>query len=133
MTLNHFIGKSQMSAINSALKGEEKEFFRKMLDELLEKFNKMPKSYETDGMGKKAPIALHYFKGGSDWYIIEKDMEQEQFQAFGFAILNGDLYNAELGYINIEELISLDVELDLYYKPETIGELKKRLKGGETT
>jgi hypothetical protein len=32
-----------------------------------------------------------------------------------------------MGYINIQELIRLGVEMDLYYKPERITEIKARL------
>ena len=47
---------------------------------------------------------LHYFRAGSDWYITEKDMEGAGTrQAFGYAVLNGDTQNAELGYIDIGE------------------------------
>ena len=99
-----------------------------MMEELKIKIDTMPKTYETDGMGDSAPVGLHYFKGASDWYIIEKDMEPEQYQTFGFAILNGDKQNAELGYISIEELIQYGVELDLNNKPETIGEVRSRTK-----
>ena len=30
----------------------------------------------------KAVVYLYYFKGSADWYITEKDMEDEQLQAF---------------------------------------------------
>jgi hypothetical protein len=54
-------------------------------------------------------------------------MLDEQLQAFGYACLNGDTENAELGYISIEELTENGVELDLYYKPEKLGDIKKKL------
>ena len=44
----------------------------------------------------------------------------EQTQAFGYVILNGDLENAEFGYINIEE-VKKYAELDLYWTPIKIG------------
>lgn len=80
-----------------------------------------PKTYETEDIKDSDKIAyLHYFTGGSDWYIIEKDSEVEQTQAFGYVILNGDLENAEFGYINIEE-VKKYAELDLYWTPIKIG------------
>ena len=127
MNLNRFIGNSQLSVISKlARQGEEREYFKNLILELKETIKTMPKTYETDGQGSEAIAMLHYFKDSSDWYIIEKDMEEEQVQAFGFTCLNGDKQNAELGYINIEELIQYGVELDLYYKPEKIGDIKAR-------
>lgn len=126
MNLNHFIGKSQLSSIREACKGEEGEYFKTMMTELKKTISNMPKTYETEGMGDAAPVTLHYFLGGSDWYIIERDLDGEQLQAFGFACLNGDKQNAEFGYICIQELIRLNVELDLYYKPQTVKDIKTK-------
>lgn len=127
MDLKHFISKEQLSVIREACKGEEGEYFRDMLKRLESTIEAMPKPYETEGQGDQAKAILHYFLGGSDWYITERDSSEEQEQAFGFACLNGDTWNAEMGYISIRELIELGVEFDLYYKPETIAEIKNRL------
>jgi len=134
MKMNQFIGKSQLAAIGSACRGEEGQYFRDMMAKLQIHIATMPKSYETDGQGDEAIAKLHYFNGGSDWYITEKDAgspddedQGVQEQAFGFACLNGDTENAELGYISIEELIKHGVELDLYYTPKIIRDIKKNL------
>ena len=119
-TLIHFIGTSQLCALQSSLTGEERQYFLSLLNELKDKILKMPKPYETTEQGMDAPVSLHYFQGGSDWYIVEKDSSEEQLQAFGYACLNGDKINAEMGYINIEELIKCDVELDLYWTPTAL-------------
>lgn len=70
---------------------------------------------------------LHYFSGGSDWYINNID---ENNIAFGYTMLNGDIEMAEFGYIDINEITSLGVELDLYYEPapfkEVIDDLHKQ-------
>ena len=132
--LRKFIGREQSYAIRQASKGEEGEYFKKMMADLEQTIATMPKSYETDGQGDQAMAILHYFKNGSDWYITEKDAgspdDEEQgvqAQAFGFACLNGDSENAELGYISISELIKYGVELDLYWTPKTIGAIKASL------
>ena len=53
----------------------------------------------------------------------------DRLQAYGYVILNGDLDNAEWGYINIEELKNSNkVELDFYWTPIKF----KELKTGET-
>ncbi len=131
MNLKNFISKNQLSVMKLNCKGEEGEYFKTMICDLINKIEAMPKTYETDGKGNEAIATLHYFNGGSDWYILEKDMEEEQLQAFGFTCLNGDKQNAEIGYINIEKLIRCGVELDLYYTPETLGDIKNRFKKSE--
>jgi hypothetical protein len=135
MYLKNFIGQHQLAVMLQACHGEEGEFFRKLMEDLEARIAAMPKTYETDGSPGKDLATLHYFKGGSDWWIIEKDagspddeVEGIQAQAFGLACLNGDVENAELGYISIAELIKHGVELDLYYKPESIGTIKARLE-----
>lgn len=132
--LNHFIGRDQLSVMKSACRGEEGQYFRDMIATLKKTISAMPQTYQTDGQGDEAVVALHYFKGGCDWYITERDAGAPddvcpgvQHQAFGFACLNGDSENAALGYISIQELIENGVELDLYYKPETIGDIKAKL------
>ena len=125
--LKYFIGYKQRKAIERALQGEEWEHFHNLIEELKVTIQNMPKPYETDKQGMEAMASLHYFKNGSDWWIVERDYDDEQFQAFGLACLNGDYQNAEMGYISIQDLIENDVELDLYYKPETIKEIKEKL------
>lgn len=121
--IENFICRSQLLILQSNTKGEEGEFFNSKIKELKNLFETMPKTYEQDGKGKDAIAYLHYFKNDCDWYITERDMEQEQLQAFGLACLNGDY--PEIGYISIVELLSVGAELDLYWTPKMIGEILK--------
>ena len=125
---------------------QNKEFFGEKLLEnckndaaLLEKAIRMaekiqvaPKTYEQDGMGDKAIAHLHYQLKHSNykechWYITEKDMNDQQLQAFGLVSIGSN--EMELGYINILEITGLSVvELDLDFEPTTIGEIRKSLK-----
>lgn len=128
MNLKNFVNKDQLQCMRDLCKGEEGEYFKKQVLKLKSHIVCMPKTYETDGQGDNVVVMLHYFKGGSDWYIMERDMViDDQVQAFGYACLNGDTLNAELGYISITELIKYNVELDLYFEPVTLGEIKKQL------
>lgn len=120
-TLNKFMSRSQIAAVAEATRGEEREHFIDMMLELAEHLKTMPKTYEQDGKGDDAVVGLHYFRGNMDWYITERDMEDDQLQAFGLADLG---YGGELGYISIQELIDNGVELDLYWTPKTLGEVK---------
>ena len=120
-----FLSKAQKHALSDGVKGEERDWFLNKVIELAEVIKTMPVTYKQDGKGDQAIVTLHYFHGGSDWYITEKDMDGGVDQAFGFAILNGDTQNAELGYISIAELVESGVELDLHFVPRPLGEIRK--------
>ena len=73
-----------------------------------ERLAKIPKLYETEHISLKDKlIHLHFFIGGSDWYIAEYDGEDI---FFGFAILNNDFQNAEWGYCSFSELKSIKID-----------------------
>ena len=121
--LRGFVPLAQLSIIGEMCRGEEGDFFRAKMVEYAERVAKMPKTYEQDGMGDEAIAHLHYFTAGADWYITEKDMEDEQHQAFGCADLG---YGKELGYISLVELCAIaSVEIDLHWIPKTLREVKQ--------
>ena len=126
-TLREFIPASELRAIADCCRGEEKDFFFDKLQEMKKIVDNMSKTYEQDGLGDKAVVHLHYFRGNQDWYITEKDKgspeEPGQHQAFGLADLG---YGGELGYISFVELVAANVELDLYFKPRTLGEIREK-------
>lgn len=117
-----FVSRAQLSALADGCRSQEKDFFFDKFQEYAERIGTMPKSYEQDGKGDEAVAFLHYFRGGSDFYITEKDAEPGQNQAFGLAILNEG--EPELGYISIAELVASHVELDLHFEPRTLREVK---------
>lgn len=128
MKIENFINRRQLSFTRELCKGEEGQFFIDKLAEIQNVLETMPKTYETDGKGNEAPVSLHYFKDGSDWFIIERDCEDdEQVQAFGFVCLNGEADYAELGYVSIEELLSFGAELDYHWTIKSLGDVKKGL------
>lgn len=122
--LGGFIGRSQMYAISSACRGEEKQFFFDKVVEMAALVQFMPKTYQQDGKGDGALVTLHYFTGGCDWWITEKDMSGEQHQAFGFADLGHG--HPELGYISLVEILKAGAELDLYFTPRTLAAVKAK-------
>jgi hypothetical protein len=126
-----FVSKNQiLTLVLGAVDGEESDFFIEKGLEIAKTLKTMPKTYEQDGLGDKSIVHLHYFLGNADWYITEKDMGEcpdskevsEQLQAFGLADLG--MGYPELGYISIEELKSVGAELDLYWTPKTLAEVK---------
>lgn len=126
--LKPFLSTSQYQSMLELCKGEEGDFFESKFEEMADRISAMPKTYDTQNIADPI-VSLHYFMGGSDWYIIEKDVEDGVSQAFGYAILNGDLMCAELGYISIAELVEFNigfqrVELDLHFVPIPLSEVK---------
>ncbi len=90
---------------------------------------KLPSLYATETVPlEEKLIQMHFFLGGSDWYVAEYDANDRLF--FGYAILNNDLENAEWGYISYDELRSvsvrgLEVDRDLHWQPRTAIQVDK--------
>lgn len=126
--IKNFMNEQQYLLISSDFDNSEYEFLD-IVNRLYNTITTMPKKYGQDGKGDGAVCYLHYFSSGSDWYITEKDTTQysEQHQAFGYAVLNNDMEMAELGFISIEELKTLNVELDFHFEPMKLGDVKKHL------
>lgn len=125
LALVHFMPRSQWLAILDGLQGEERAHFAQLISTYAQRVATMPATYEQDGLGDEAIVYLHYFTGGADWYITEKDSDPDQsgqHQAFGLACLFGD--EGELGYISIVELRQLGAELDLYWEPRTLSAIR---------
>lgn len=121
--LEKFISKSQLKVLNYyANNGSEKLYFQTLLKKWENDISKMPKTYEQDGKGDDAIIYLHYYTAGSDFYITERDVNNEQNQAFGLVCLNGNY--PELGYISINEMKDLNVEFDLNWVQKTVKQIK---------
>lgn len=123
-TIAPFISIGQATAISTAMLGDEKNHFMQLVVDFADRIDSMASTYEQDGKGNNAMVYLHYFYGGSDFFITEKDEDGGVDQAFGYVILNGDDQCAELGYISIRELTYRGVELDLYFVPRTLAEIK---------
>lgn len=88
---------------------------------------KCPKLYETVGTPLKEKIIhMHFFVGGSDWYIAEYDGDDT---FFGYAVLNNDYRFAEWGYVAFSELKAakvkgwLEVDNDLNWEPRRFSEI----------
>ena len=114
---------AQYEAIIDGMMGEEGDAIIELIDHIYSMWQAMPKTYESTAKGRAALAHLHYFIGGCDWWIVEKDSDPDhagQVQAFGIADLG---MGAELGYISIPELLENGAELDLYFTPKRMGEL----------
>jgi hypothetical protein len=119
--VKQFTSPQQYKALNDNVHGEEGQFFVDKIIEIGNILATMPKIYEQSKKKHAAVAYLHYYIGSCDWYITEKDKLPDQLQAFGLANLG---FGSELGYISIVELCANDVELDLYYTPQTIVDIQ---------
>ena len=117
----------QLSKVLTAgfLNSEEQDFFIEAVDRIYSIMQVMPKILEQDGKGDNAIAYLHYFTANTDFYITEKDIEDEITQAFGLVSFVSDY--PEIGYISIEEVIKAGAEIDLHFEPKTLGEIKQGL------
>jgi hypothetical protein len=101
---------------------EESGFFVDKVLEVHETVASIPALYAQDGAGGAAVVYLHYFKGGYDCWITE--LSRAEHLAFGVVSIGGHREFREYGYISMEELFDNGVELDLYWTPKPIGEVR---------
>ena len=92
----------------------------------------IPKLYETEKIELKDKLVhMHFFIGGSDWYVVEYD-QYDIF--FGFVVLNCDYANSEWGYFYFSELKSIningfEIDCDLYWEVRKASDVDKIRKG----
>ena len=114
------------AVVLDGLRGEERQFFADTIEKMAGIWRDTPKTYETEGQGKAALARLHWFTGGCDWWLVEKDSDPDgegQIQAFGIADLGQGC--RELGYISLPEILEAGAELDFHFTPVTVGEILK--------
>lgn len=132
--LANFMPIAQRFALKDALKGEEGDAIADMVLVLGWRVQVTPVTYQTASIAPDDRVLyLHYFKGGVDAWIVERDMGDgseepgvgEQLQALGKITMYGDGWQgAEWGYLSIKDLIENGVELDMNWEPKTVKEMK---------
>ena len=104
----------------------------------LEKLHKNLKKQQKAEDGSTI-ILSHFFMGSCDWYIVDYDPETEIM--YGYAILNGDLQNAEWGTVfykedpnnpasKVNNLMNIkqeyvEVDYDKHWTPKPFSEIEK--------
>lgn len=90
----------------------------------------IPAINATEGQMEDAIARVHYFSGGSDWFVTEYDPETGE--AYGWAELVSG--GGEFGYLHLPELARvrvfgiLPVDRDLDWEPMTVGAAIERRK-----
>jgi hypothetical protein len=119
----HLMPRGEILALAQNLKGEEGLAIAETITKAWQAFQDMPFTYATENTPD--PLArMHYFLGGWDWWITEKDGDAEEAQFFGF-VKSGLCPQGELGYISPEEITQVGAELDLYFTPAPLSTFKK--------
>ena len=121
--LRRFIGMNQKYVLRDAIYGKEAQYFVEKLECLAKLVESMPKTYEQEGKGDDAVVSLHYFYAGMDFFITERDKDNDQHQAYGWSDVG---HGGELRYISIVDLIANNIELDLHFVPTTLGSIKAK-------
>lgn len=129
----NFMGYSQRLALLETLRSEENAAIADVILRVAEQIKATPKTYGTDSIETADKVlALHYFRGGVDAWIVERDVGDtpdddgvgQQHQAFGkITVIGGGWEEAEWGYISIRDLLDHGVELDLYWDAKTVKEM----------
>lgn len=124
--LRPYLFAGQIAALERLSKGQEGEYFLRLVVDLAGRIRSVPAMDHGPEVTNDSPVMLHYFFQGSDWYIFELQHVEEDdvVLGFGWAILGGDYQMAELGYIGVSELLSCGVELDFYFPPKTLGQVR---------
>lgn len=97
------------------------------------RLDKIPRLYETESIPSQDKlIYLHFFIGGSDWFVAEYDGDDT---FFGYVVLNGDHQCAEWGYfsfselkkIRVDEWCEVDCELEEFWDVKVFSEIRRVL------
>jgi hypothetical protein len=82
-----------------------------------ERLNEAPRLYKTDGE-KIKKVAVKLFHPIFTLYVVEYNPDTKI--AFGYMKNERDTFLSEWGYSDIEELIELGFEMDLYFEDRVI-------------
>ena len=124
-----YMGHPQWVVLQSLMDGsEESGFFKEIAAHLRRSGEAMPAA-GGQRLDEEAPMVyLHYFLGASDVWVLEKAEGGGVEQVFAFSLLNGDHQMAELGYVDLSELLLVGFELDFHFEPKPLSEVRESLR-----
>lgn len=119
-----FMPTAQAKCFIAGLIGEEKEYFKRIANNITMTIEEAPAIYETEDKGEEIKPVLHYFWGNVDIYITEIDKSRNN-QHFGYTSLGLGYFEA--GCIDLEHLFKElpELNLDFNFRPETIVHYRK--------
>ncbi len=124
-----YMGHPQWVVLQSLMDGsEESGFFKEIAAHLRRSVEAMPAA-GGQRLDEEAPMVyLHYFLGASDVWVLEKAEGGGVEQVFAFSLLNGDHQMAELGSVDLSELLPVGFELDFHFEPKPLSEVRESLR-----
>lgn len=119
-----FMPTAQAKCFIAGLIGKEKEYFKRIANNMAMTIKEAPAIYETEDKGEEIKPVLHYFWGNVDIYITEIDKSGNN-QHFGYTSLGLGYFEA--GYIDLEYIFKElpELNLDFNFRPETIVHYRK--------
>jgi hypothetical protein len=127
-TARPFLSRAQFATLQALCNGSEGPYFDGRIRALACQLLAMPKTGEQDGEGVDPVVYLHYFLGGMDWYIVEKDEIGGVEQTHGFVVQRCDHHGGDLGYVSIAEIVACGVELDLHFEPCPLSQILAKME-----
>jgi hypothetical protein len=124
-----FMPPTQRAAVRHGLRTVMRDEVSVLLTHWCAVIEHMPITLDTEGEGDAATVHLHYFLRESHWFILElDDYGNGRAQALGMAY---DGQQATMEYINIDELITLGAELDMFWPHgRNLGQAKQFILDG---
>lgn len=104
-SLVHFINKGNGSANHTAKKSHKMKL---LTDKQKQEIAVRHPLYSQDGKGKKAICMAKFFLANWTWYIMEGNIQDDDFLMFGVTCTGRE---CEFGYISFNELQSVEVKV----------------------
>lgn len=128
--VSQWMSPAQYNVLSLCKRGEESAAFQEIERRLIDNIQKCPTTYQQDGLGDNAIVFLHYFNSNNDYYIFEtdvgcKDNSPNQFQSQMMALKKEGNNDFRYGYIGLSTLLRMGCELDFYFKPQKIADIKQ--------
>ena len=96
-----------------------------LTQQMKERITKTYPLYSQDGKGKEAVCVAKFFIGNWTWYILEGNIQDDDFIMYGI-VING--MDNEYGYVSLKEMESVNVhgfeiERDRYFEKKPLKDI----------
>ena len=123
-TLRPFLSAQQWAGIAKAFRGSDAAHFMELAARIAARVRLMQKADDQEGQGAWATVQLRYFLSACDWYIVNLDPVAGVERAAGFVTREGASLDADPVIISVAELVACGAQLDLYFPPRSVGQLR---------
>ena len=127
--LETFVGKQELTTLRENFSGEDGAYFIGVALELANRIHAMPTTSERAEADAAPPVAyLRYSNCNAEWYVVKRSpaLGEIQHEAYGFARPYGDGGETSMSNISIEKLLKLGVDLDIYFTPQPLDDIRSK-------